>query len=272
LPLLSFALFQRRNEIDFPVRAFRLFSMEVLDALRLHPKEIFMKSRIAILTASLAFTFSLAAHAQSSDTSGSNVQQPGQPQSAQRSPQSGWPDTQSASKEQCDHLQGNAKTICNAEIKAMKMVQDGKEKVAQHDSPQTRLEFAETRADAKFEVAEARCGDLVGEAREACKAEAQAMRDLSKARAKRQALAQATSQSSGGGAATGNTSSSSSMSPSGSTDASSSSGASSASSAESNNAGSTVQSSAADTSGQTDSGAMPPPEQPQSSQPTKSPQ
>lgn len=103
---------------------------------------IFMKPRITILTASLAFAFSLAAHAQSSDTSGSNAQQLGQSQSAQGCKQSGWPDTQRASREQCDDLQGNANTICNPEVKAMKMVQEAKQKVAQHESPKTRLEFA----------------------------------------------------------------------------------------------------------------------------------
>jgi vacuolar-type H+-ATPase subunit H len=187
-----------------------------------------MKPRTTILTASLAFAFSLAAHAQSSDTSGSNAQQPGQSQSAQGPQQSGWPDTQRASKEQCDHLQGNAKTICNAEIKAMKMVQDAKEKVAQHESPQTQLEFAEIRADAKFEIAKARCGDLVGEAKKACEDEATAMRDLTKARAKRQALAQATTQASGSSTSAGTSSdvgmssradSSSSAGPSAQTDA-----------------------------------------------------
>lgn len=171
-----------------------------------------MKARTTILTASLVFAFSLSAHAQSSDTSGSNAQQPGQSQSTQSSQQSGWPETQRASKEQCDHLQGNAKTICNAEIKAMKMVQEAKEKVAQHESPQTQLEFAETRADAKFEIARARCGDLVGEAKKACEDEATAMRDLTKARAKRQALAQTTSQTSG--SSTGSDAASSNTQPS----------------------------------------------------------
>lgn len=215
-----------------------------------------MKSSITIITASLAIAFSLTAQAQSSDTSGSNTQQSSQAQSAQRSQQSGWPNTQRASREQCDQLQGNAKTICNAEIKAMKMVQDAKEKVAQHDSPQTRLEFAETRADAKFEVANARCGDLIGDAKKACEDEATAMRDLTKARAKRQALAQAASQSSGSSTSTDTASGPGTAS---STDSSS-------------NAGSTAQTDATRPASDVNSGNPQPSRQSQPSQPTSASQ
>ena len=50
---------------------------------------------------------------------------------------------------------------------------------------ENRLNLAESKADAEFDVAKARCEDQVGEAKDACRRNAKATRDKAKEQAKR---------------------------------------------------------------------------------------
>lgn len=102
----------------------------------------------------------------------------------------------------------------------------------------------------------ARCGDQIGEAKKACEDEAAAMRDLTKARAKREALAQAASHSAGSSMSTDT---SSGIEKSSDTDSSSS-------------AGPTAQTDAARAASDAPSGNTQPPRQPQFSEPTSASQ
>lgn len=167
-----------------------------------------MQPHVAALAVSLALAFSTSLHAQTAaDTSGNNAQSTSSSGASNRASGAANERSQNqkeSSRQQCDKMEGNAKAICNAQADGQEKINEAQKKVSQHDSPQHRLELAEARADAQFEVSKARCGDHIGDAKKACEDEAKAMRDLSKARAKRQALAQAASkQSSGGSSETG---------------------------------------------------------------------
>ncbi len=85
----------------------------------------------------------------------------------------------------CDVLKNNAKKICEAEADGQKSIAEAQVRATERDSPKNRLNLAETRADAEFEVAKARCDDQVGEAKDTCRRNAKATRDKAKEQAKR---------------------------------------------------------------------------------------
>lgn len=95
-----------------------------------------------------------------------------------------------AMEKKCDGLKDNAKEICEAEAEGFKRTAEAQAKMSARDTPKTRLEYQEAKAEADYKVAKARCGDQVGDAKKACENEAKAMQDLAKAQAKRQSLAQ----------------------------------------------------------------------------------
>ncbi len=85
----------------------------------------------------------------------------------------------------CDVLKNNAKKICEVEADGEKSIAEAQARVMDRDSPKNRLNLAETRADAEFEVAKARCDDQVGESKDTCRRNAKATRDKAKEQAKR---------------------------------------------------------------------------------------
>lgn len=101
---------------------------------------------------------------------------------------------------QCAELRDTAKKICEAEADGQKSIAEAQAKVAERNSPKNRLSLAETKADAEFEVAKARCEDQVGEAKDACRRNAKATRDKLKEQAKRDSQTNTQSPSSSGNA------------------------------------------------------------------------
>lgn len=81
-----------------------------------------------------------------------------------------------ADKARCDSLSGNVKDICEEEAK-------GKEKVAKAEldykrsgKPADMRKLEEVKADAAYEIAEERCDDQAGNAKDVCVQEAKAVR------------------------------------------------------------------------------------------------
>lgn len=173
-----------------------------------------MNTKLSIIGASVALLFSVNASAQeSSGTSNSSAQQSQKQQTEQQ---------HKAAMDKCKGMQGNAKEICTAEADGQKKVGEAQAKMTGHDSPKSRLELAETKADAEYNVAKAKCGDQVGDVKKACENEAKATQDLAKAKAKRESL----TQSAGAGSASGISGATSSSGSSGTSSVNSASGAS----------------------------------------------
>jgi hypothetical protein len=135
-------------------------------------KDLFMKTKIGIIVASFALILSANTGAQQSQKQQSDQQQ-------------------KAAMEKCNGMQGNAKDICKAEADGQKKVDEAQAKMTEHDSPKTRLDLANAKAEAQYNGAKARCGDQVGDAKKACEDEAKAAQNLAKAQAKRASLTQA---------------------------------------------------------------------------------
>ena len=89
-----------------------------------------------------------------------------------------------ANKEACDKLSGNAKDICEADVK-------GKEKIAlawleynYSGDAKDQLKLNEAIYEARYDVANEKCDDLAGDAKDLCQREAKTARDKAKADAK----------------------------------------------------------------------------------------
>jgi len=140
-----------------------------------------MKLKLTLIAASLSLSCAGLAHAQQA--------QPAQQQ------KEGIEQQHKAATEKCDNLQDNAKAICKAEADGQKTVAQAQAKVSERDTPKARLDMEKTKAEAQYNIAKARCGDQVGDAKKACEKEAKATQDLAIAQAERRSL----TQSSGGG-------------------------------------------------------------------------
>ena len=67
--------------------------------------------------------------------------------------------------EKCNGMQGNAKDACKAEADGQKKVDEAQVKMTGHDSPKTRLDLANAKAEAQYDGVKARCGDQAGDAK-----------------------------------------------------------------------------------------------------------
>src|SRR5690606_18543802 len=120
------------------------------------PQEIVMQPRVAALAVSLALAFSTSLHAQTAaGTSGNNAQSTSSSGASGAASERSQNQKESA-RQQCNKMEGNAKAICNAQADGQEKINEAQKKVSKHDSPQHRLELAEARADAQFEVSKAR--------------------------------------------------------------------------------------------------------------------
>ena len=127
-----------------------------------------MNAKLTLITASLALAWSIGAHGQS----------------AQQSEKQRIQEEHKAAMEKCKGMQDNGKKICEAEAEGQKKVAEAEAKVKERDTPKNRLEAAEAKAEAEYDVAKAKCGDQVGDAKNACEKEAKATRDGAMAQAK----------------------------------------------------------------------------------------
>ncbi|WP_338766208.1 BON domain-containing protein [Massilia sp. METH4] len=81
-----------------------------------------------------------------------------------------------AAKKQCDALKDNAQDVCEEEAKVAR-AQAERDAVAQHKNTGNELQRAERKlAEAKFELAQEKCDDLSGDAKDSCQAQARSMK------------------------------------------------------------------------------------------------
>ena len=79
-----------------------------------------------------------------------------------------------AEKAQCKTLSGNAKDVCEEEAKGKEKVGKADLKAQQEPTPRNQEKARIARADAAYEVAEEKCDDLSGNAKDVCKKDAKA--------------------------------------------------------------------------------------------------
>ena len=79
-----------------------------------------------------------------------------------------------SSKAQCKSMSGNAKDVCEEEAKGQEKVAKAELKHRQDPSEKNRHALAKAKADAAYEVAEEKCDDLKGNAKDVCEKEAKA--------------------------------------------------------------------------------------------------
>lgn len=86
-----------------------------------------------------------------------------------------------AAKAQCDTLKANAKDVCEEEAKAKENVAKAELEHQYKPSAKTKREVDEAKAKGAHEVAKERCDDSTGDAKSACKKQADADYDRAKA-------------------------------------------------------------------------------------------
>ena len=84
----------------------------------------------------------------------------------------------------CDRLSGNPKDICVEQAKAKEKVGKAELEAQYSGKLEDRAKVADVRAEAAYEVAEQRCDEHTGNAKDVCLKEAQAARASAKADAK----------------------------------------------------------------------------------------
>jgi len=87
-------------------------------------------------------------------------------------------------KAACDALKGNAKDVCTEEAKGKEKVAKAEAAAAYENTPKARENARLARANAVYEVAEEKCDDLAGNAKDVCVKEAKAAYVKAKADAK----------------------------------------------------------------------------------------
>jgi hypothetical protein len=80
---------------------------------------------------------------------------------------------ESADKDACDRLSGNAKDICMADAKGRANIALAERAFADKPTDEHRFELLMARADAAYAVAKERCDDLSGNANDVCRKEAE---------------------------------------------------------------------------------------------------
>jgi hypothetical protein len=90
------------------------------------------------------------------------------------------------SKTSCSSLSGNAKDICMAEAKGNEKVANAELETSYKPTTKNRYEARVAKAEANYAVANERCDDLAGNAKDVCVKEAKAAEVAAKADAKAQ--------------------------------------------------------------------------------------
>ncbi|WBS01884.1 BON domain-containing protein [Pseudoduganella sp. SL102] len=81
-----------------------------------------------------------------------------------------------AAKERCEKLKDNAQDVCEEEAKVAQ-AQAERDAVAKHKNTGNELQRADRKlAEAKFELAQEKCDDLSGDAKDSCQAQARSMK------------------------------------------------------------------------------------------------
>lgn len=89
-----------------------------------------------------------------------------------------------AASERCDDLAGNPRRVCVAEARAERRIAHSELAAQQKNTPKARYDARVARAEAEFDVAKERCGELAGHPREMCVADARAAEARAKSAAR----------------------------------------------------------------------------------------
>jgi len=88
---------------------------------------------------------------------------------------------ESANKDACDRLSGNAKDICMADAKGRASIAQAERTLSNSPSDKHRVELLMAKAEATYAVAKERCDDLSGNANDVCRKEAEQAYAIAKA-------------------------------------------------------------------------------------------
>jgi len=86
-----------------------------------------------------------------------------------------------AAKAKCDGMKGQEKDLCQQQAKSQEKVRKAELAAQKDPSPRNQRKVEETKAEAEYEVAKAKCDMQGGKADNACKKEAKAQYDKAKA-------------------------------------------------------------------------------------------
>jgi membrane-associated HD superfamily phosphohydrolase len=89
-----------------------------------------------------------------------------------------------AANDICKALKANAQDICKAEAKGKEKIAKAQLEASIAPSPRAEEKVRMAKANANYDVAKERCGDLSGNAKDVCKKEAKAAFETAKAEAK----------------------------------------------------------------------------------------
>jgi hypothetical protein len=84
----------------------------------------------------------------------------------------------------CDDMKGNAHEVCEAEAKGKQKVAKAELDAQNKPGPKADAKVKQVRADAEYDLAKAKCEDLKGNAKDACKKDAKVAHDGAKTQAK----------------------------------------------------------------------------------------
>ncbi|CAN5642038.1 hypothetical protein BH09PSE5_BH09PSE5_50450 [soil metagenome] len=82
-----------------------------------------------------------------------------------------------AANKQCGSLSGNAKDICQAEAKAVRVKSDAQAEADYKNTPKAREQATDDMAKADYNVSKEKCDDLAGNPKDVCVKEAKATYD-----------------------------------------------------------------------------------------------
>ena len=131
-----------------------------------------------LLAGVLAFS---AAHAQDNNANANKMSR-----DAYKAEKDAIEATYKADKEACKTSTGNAKDICEAQAKAKEDVAKAELDYKRSGTERDRMNVAETKAKANYDVAKEKCEDQAHDKQSACKKEAKAQEESAIAAAKKQ--------------------------------------------------------------------------------------
>ena len=89
-----------------------------------------------------------------------------------------------AARKQCNTLSGNAKDVCVAEARLERTKAESRAKATYEGTPRAQRNAADEVAEAEYELAEERCDDKGGNAKDVCEKDAKAAYERAKAEAR----------------------------------------------------------------------------------------
>ena len=141
-----------------------------------------MQMKHLSIAAALAVAFAGSAYAQTTpSTAKRNADTPKVDRKAKNAEEERIEADAKAAKAKCEPMKGNEKDLCQAEAKAHEKVAKAELDAKYDNTPRKQRKVEETKAEADYEVAKAKCDLQGGKSDNACKKEAKAKYDKAKA-------------------------------------------------------------------------------------------